>query len=69
MSKATTTDVSTLLTSEQHVESSGQGMADLYFMLVPRHTLEVLNAEAEKRGLTLAQAFGQAVDNWLQKEV
>lgn len=61
------TDLSDLLTSEQHVESSGLGMADLYFMMVPRHTLEVLSAEAESRGLTLAQALGQAVDNWLNK--
>jgi hypothetical protein len=68
MAKAASTDLSDLLTSEQHVESSEKGMADLYFLMVPRHTLEVLSKEAERRGMTLAIALGQAVDNWLQGE-
>jgi len=66
MAKAVTTDVSDLLTSEQNLESSGQGLADLYFLMVPRQTLEVLRAEAERRSITLAEALGQAIGNWLQ---
>jgi hypothetical protein len=68
MSKAVSSNISDLLTSEQHVESSAQGMADLYFLLVPRQTLEKLTTEAERRGLTLAEALGQALGNWLQGE-
>lgn len=66
MPKAVSTDVSDLLTSEQNLELSGMGFADLYFMMVPRQTLEVLGAEAERRGMTLAEALGQAIGNWLQ---
>ncbi len=68
MAKGKATDISDLLTPEQNVEESGVGMPDLYFLMVPRHTLEVLNAEAKKRGLTLAVALGQAVENWLKED-
>lgn len=63
MPKATATDVDDLLTPEQRVE--GQNFADLYFLAVPRQTLEVLNKEAKARGLTLSQALTQAVEQWL----
>jgi len=67
MPKATPADLSDLLTPEQHVEESKEGLSDLYFLMVPRHTLEVLNEAAKQRGLTLAQALGEAVDNWLKE--
>lgn len=63
MPKAKATDVNDFLTPEQRVE--GESFADLYFLAVPRQTLEVLNKEAKARGLSLSQALSQAVERWL----
>lgn len=68
MPKAVSQNIDDLLTSEQKVDIADQGIADLYFLAIPRQTLEVLNSKAKERGLTLAQALGQAVDNWLESK-
>lgn len=64
MAKAESVNIDDLLTPEQRVE--GQSMADLYFLAVPRQTLEELNKAAKARGMTLAEALAQAVEGWLE---
>ena len=68
MPKAVSQNIDDILTSEQKVDLADQGLADLYFLAIPRQTLEVLNSKASERGLTLAQALAQAVDDWLKGE-
>jgi hypothetical protein len=42
-------------------------MADIYFLAVPRVTLERINGQAQKVGLTAAQAIAVALEDWLKK--
>lgn len=53
------------VTPEQNIE--GLGMADLYFLPIPRQTLEEINKEANGRGLTFAQALSEALSDWFKK--
>lgn len=63
--KAQQTNVDDLLTPEQVVES--KGFSDLFMMGFPKETYIRITAEANKRGLTFAQALSEALDDWLKK--
>ena len=66
MTKATAQDDSEIRTPEQVVADTS--FADIYFLGIPRVTMEAINGEAKKRGQTFAQALAEAVDDWLKKE-
>ena len=54
-----------ILTPEQ--VAAGTSMADIYFLAVPRVTLEAITQRANKVGMTGAQAIAEAMDDWLNK--
>lgn len=67
MAKAKNINMDQLLTAEQTVEHAPEGFSDLYFLAVPRQTLEELNAAASANYMTLAQVLSEALSLWMEK--
>jgi len=65
MAKAVVRREEDILTPEQ--VAARTGMLDIYFLAVPRETMESINERAKIIGLTGAQAISDALTDWLEK--
>lgn len=65
MAKAVAKPDEEVLEPEQVAEQTS--MADIYFLAIPRVTLEAINERAKTVGLTGAQAIAEAMADWLKK--
>lgn len=67
MAKTKNIDLDDLLTPEQNVHHSEEGLADLYFLAIPRQTLEELNKAASSQSMTIAEVLSAALSLWMKE--
>ena len=67
MPKAVPVDLEDHLTPEQALE--GSSFPDLAMLALPREVFVRLTEEARKRGQTFAEGIGEAISDWLKKEI